>query len=111
MNVEIGTEAAQFPENEYVNGILVAEHIHLLSAEKARGLKHVSELIKYSEKRGLHDRLLLGPTKPLPYMIRQHRTRDTVLVMSREMTGKVQTGSKPQGADPLPPSSTCSEDR
>jgi hypothetical protein len=24
MNVEIGTEAAQFPEKEYINGILVA---------------------------------------------------------------------------------------
>jgi len=24
MNVEIGTEAAQFPEKEYTNGILVA---------------------------------------------------------------------------------------
>jgi hypothetical protein len=23
MNVEIGTEAAQFPENEYINGIFV----------------------------------------------------------------------------------------
>jgi hypothetical protein len=26
MNVEIGTEAAQFPEKEYINGILVAVH-------------------------------------------------------------------------------------
>ncbi len=26
MNVEIGTEAAQFPENEYINGIFVAVH-------------------------------------------------------------------------------------
>ncbi len=25
MNVEIGTEAAQFPEKEYINGIFVAE--------------------------------------------------------------------------------------
>jgi len=24
MNVEIGTEAAQFPEKEYINGIIVA---------------------------------------------------------------------------------------
>jgi hypothetical protein len=24
MNVEIGTEAAQFPEKEYINGILLA---------------------------------------------------------------------------------------
>ncbi len=26
MNVEIGTEAAQFPEKEYTNGIFVAEY-------------------------------------------------------------------------------------
>ncbi len=26
MNVEIGTEVAQFPENKYINGIFVAEH-------------------------------------------------------------------------------------
>ncbi len=26
MNVEIGTEAAQFPEKEYINGIAVAVH-------------------------------------------------------------------------------------
>ncbi len=25
MNVKIGTEAAQFPEKEYINGIIVAE--------------------------------------------------------------------------------------
>ncbi len=65
MNVENGTEAAEFPEKEYINGIFVAEHIHLFSEEKAWGLKNVLELIKYSEKRGWNDRLLLGPTKPL----------------------------------------------
>jgi hypothetical protein len=27
MNVEIGTEAAQFPEKEYINGILLAVYI------------------------------------------------------------------------------------
>jgi hypothetical protein len=27
MNVEIGTEAAQFPEKEYINGIFVAVQI------------------------------------------------------------------------------------
>jgi len=27
MNVEIGTEAAQFPEKEYINGIFVAVHV------------------------------------------------------------------------------------
>jgi hypothetical protein len=26
MHVEIGTEAAQFPEKEYINGIFVAVH-------------------------------------------------------------------------------------
>ncbi len=26
MNVKIGTEAAQFPEKEYINGIFVAVH-------------------------------------------------------------------------------------
>ncbi len=28
MSVEIGTGAAQFPENEYINGIFVAVRIH-----------------------------------------------------------------------------------
>ncbi len=28
MNVEIGTEAAQFPENERINGIFVAVYSH-----------------------------------------------------------------------------------
>ncbi len=28
MNVEIGTEAAQFPEEEYINGIFVAVRKH-----------------------------------------------------------------------------------
>jgi hypothetical protein len=27
MNVEIGAEAAQFPEKEYINGIAVAVHV------------------------------------------------------------------------------------
>jgi hypothetical protein len=30
MHVEIGTEAAQFPEKEYINGILVAVHQQVL---------------------------------------------------------------------------------
>jgi hypothetical protein len=30
MNVDIGTEAAQFPEQEYINGIFVAVCMHLL---------------------------------------------------------------------------------
>jgi hypothetical protein len=29
MNVEIGTEAAQFPEKEYINGIFIAVHMLL----------------------------------------------------------------------------------
>jgi hypothetical protein len=29
MNVEIGTEAAQFPEKEYINGIFLAVHKYL----------------------------------------------------------------------------------
>jgi hypothetical protein len=36
MNVEIGTEAAQFPEKEYINGIFVAVHA---SVGKQRILK------------------------------------------------------------------------
>jgi hypothetical protein len=31
MSVEIGTEAAQFPEKEYINGIFVAVHAHNLT--------------------------------------------------------------------------------
>jgi hypothetical protein len=31
MNVEMGTEAAQFPEKEYINGIFVA--VHSVSSE------------------------------------------------------------------------------
>jgi hypothetical protein len=30
INVEIGAEAAQFPEKEYINGIAVAVHLTLL---------------------------------------------------------------------------------
>ncbi len=35
MNVEIGTEAVQFPEKEYINGILVAVYYsaHVIPAE------------------------------------------------------------------------------
>jgi hypothetical protein len=31
MNVEIGAEAAQFPEKEYINGIAVAVYIQYVS--------------------------------------------------------------------------------
>ncbi len=34
MNVKIGTEAAQFPEKEYINGIFVAVHAAKNSAFK-----------------------------------------------------------------------------
>jgi hypothetical protein len=30
MNVDIGTEAAQFPEKEYINGIFVAEELCMI---------------------------------------------------------------------------------
>jgi hypothetical protein len=30
MNVEIGTEAAQFPEKEYINGIFLAVYLSLM---------------------------------------------------------------------------------
>jgi hypothetical protein len=30
MNVEIGTEAAQFPEKEYINGSFIAVHFFVL---------------------------------------------------------------------------------
>ncbi len=33
MNVEIGTEAAQFPKKEYINGIFVAVYLRLSSLE------------------------------------------------------------------------------
>jgi hypothetical protein len=38
MNVEIGTESAQFPEKEYVNGIFVA--VHKKGSEGAQCLVH-----------------------------------------------------------------------
>ncbi len=34
MNVEIGTEAAQFPEKDYINGIFVA--VQLMITNKAK---------------------------------------------------------------------------
>jgi hypothetical protein len=32
MNAEIGAEAAQFPENEYINGIAFAVYFHQVGA-------------------------------------------------------------------------------
>jgi hypothetical protein len=34
MNVEIGAEAAQFPEKEYINGIAFAVQTHLIRTGK-----------------------------------------------------------------------------
>jgi hypothetical protein len=36
MNVEIGTEAAQFPEKKYINGIFLAVMINALFNKKKR---------------------------------------------------------------------------
>jgi hypothetical protein len=36
MNVEIGAEAAQFPEKEYINGIAVAVQATLLAVRPVR---------------------------------------------------------------------------
>jgi hypothetical protein len=40
MNVEIGTEAAQFPEKEYINGIFVAVHSSRPLSKKKSGIGH-----------------------------------------------------------------------
>jgi hypothetical protein len=42
MNVEIGTEAAQLPEKEYINGIFLAVHDHLTPHQ------HVGLVKRYS---------------------------------------------------------------
>jgi hypothetical protein len=39
MNVEIGTEAAQFPAKEYLNGIFIA--VHSVSSELANSLAKI----------------------------------------------------------------------
>jgi hypothetical protein len=36
MNMEIGTEATQFPEKEYINGIFAAVHFHELPSLSAK---------------------------------------------------------------------------
>jgi hypothetical protein len=41
MNVEIGTEASQFPEKEYINGIFVA--VYNYSHWKGRGPTRMSK--------------------------------------------------------------------
>jgi hypothetical protein len=39
MNVEIGTEAAEFPEKEYINGIFVAVHASQQGLVQGTGLR------------------------------------------------------------------------
>jgi len=49
MNVEIGTEAAQVPEKEYINGIFVAVHSSRPTVKKKKsgiGHKYLYELLK-----------------------------------------------------------------
>jgi hypothetical protein len=41
MNVEIGTEAAQYPEKEYINGIFVAVSTVHCTVRENKVLQHV----------------------------------------------------------------------
>jgi hypothetical protein len=41
MNMEIGTEAAHFPEKEFINGIFIAVHLMVLE------LRDASHLLRY----------------------------------------------------------------
>ncbi len=52
MNVEIGAEAVQFPEKEYINGIAVVVYLKILQffVEIPRKLKQICFLIR---KQGL----------------------------------------------------------
>jgi hypothetical protein len=48
MNVEIGTEAAQFPENEYINGIFVAVNNRMVLLDNGvvlQWLHHKTDLL------------------------------------------------------------------
>jgi hypothetical protein len=42
MNVEIGTEAKQFPEKKYINGIFVAVQVNMYPGPKEEGFKLIS---------------------------------------------------------------------
>jgi hypothetical protein len=41
MNVDIGTEATQLPEKEYINGIFVAVHVKICNGDQSSQLKEV----------------------------------------------------------------------
>jgi hypothetical protein len=49
MNLKTGTEAAQFPEKEYINGIFVAVHAYVKSLDFGQGEHEVLSL--YSKQR------------------------------------------------------------
>ena len=53
MNVEIGTEAAQFPEKEYINEIFVAVCLELPNARPKAGYALSPSYIHMSTKKGL----------------------------------------------------------
>ncbi len=48
MNVEIGAEAAQFPEKEYINGIAVA--VYVLPVKPAVTLTWISQDLEQGNK-------------------------------------------------------------
>ncbi len=50
MNVEIGTEAAQFPEKEYINGIFVVVRVTKSNTEEA--FPHCMNPFLISPKKG-----------------------------------------------------------
>jgi hypothetical protein len=77
MNVEVGTEATQFPEKEYINGIFLA-----VSVRWGRGIEELNTERPTS---------FWIPRNLSHHMVRQARTGDTVLVKSREMTSRSQT--------------------
>jgi hypothetical protein len=62
MNVEIGTEAAQFPEKKYVNGIAVAVHNRSMDTRKTMEID-IQSLFGLHWHSCTH---LLRPRNPLP---------------------------------------------
>ena len=64
MNVEIGTEAAQFPEKKYINGIFVAVHVAItcgwlswVSTRKKAGLGAAADRAKLTSRRQRHNHI------------------------------------------------------